>query len=306
MHHGEIKRFVVMYQGAISQPANEFIAIRCIHHRPEAAVFFAGLDAGSHREQVKIVVTENSGSTLPQPLDETQHLEGVRATIDKVSDKPEGVTRLAESDELEQPHEFCVTALDVPDRVCSQLFFRDGYCSSGQYTCQTPSASPADEADADKRILITSCSIVKANYLVRPMKARVKWVEGKLMVGESGSGHAVVMDGPPEYGGRNLGLRPMEMLLLGMGGCTEFDVLMILEKSRQDVTSCEVLLEAERATEEPKVFTKIHAHFVICGRNLSHKHVERAISLSAEKFCSASIMLGKTAEITHDYEILEA
>ena len=126
------------------------------------------------------------------------------------------------------------------------------------------------------------------------------------MVGESGSGHAVVMDGPPEFGGRNLGLRPMEMLLLGMGGCTEFDVLMILEKSRQDVTSCEVLLEAERATEEPKVFTKIHAHFVICGRNLSRKHVERAISLSAEKFCSASIMLGKTAEITHDYEILEA
>ena len=138
------------------------------------------------------------------------------------------------------------------------------------------------------------------------MKARVKWVEGKLMVGESGSGHAVVMDGPPEYGGRNLGLRPMEMLLLGMGGCTDFDVLMILEKSRQDVTSCEVLLEAERATEEPKVFTKIHAHFVICGRNLNRKHVERAISLSAEKFCSASIMLGKTAEITHDYEILEA
>ena len=126
------------------------------------------------------------------------------------------------------------------------------------------------------------------------------------MVGESGSGHAVVMDGPPEFGGRNLGLRPMEMVLLGMGGCTEFDVLMILEKSRQDVTSCEVLLEAERATEEPKVFTKIHAHFVICGRDLSRKHVERAISLSAEKFCSASIMLGKTAEITHDYEILEA
>lgn len=125
------------------------------------------------------------------------------------------------------------------------------------------------------------------------------------MVGESGSGHAVVMDGPPEFGGRNLGVRPMEMLLLGMGGCTEFDVMMILGKSRQDVTSCEVLLEAERAEEEPKVFTKIHAHFVITGRNLSQKHVERAIRLSAEKFCSASIMLGKTAEITHDYEILE-
>ena len=138
------------------------------------------------------------------------------------------------------------------------------------------------------------------------MKARVKWVEGTLMVGESGSGHAVVMDGPPDFGGRNLGLRPMEMLLLGMGGCTEFDVMMILRKSRQDVTACEVMLEAERAEEEPKVFTRIHAHFMIHGSNLSQKHVERAISLSAEKFCSASIMLGKTAEITHDYEIIEA
>ncbi|MEJ2310145.1 MAG: OsmC family protein [Gammaproteobacteria bacterium] len=137
------------------------------------------------------------------------------------------------------------------------------------------------------------------------MKARVKWVEGTLMVGESGSGHAVVMDGPPDFGGRNLGVRPMEMLLLGMGGCTEFDVMMILGKSRQDVTSCEVQLEAERAASEPKVFTRIHAHFVIRGRNLSQKHVERAIALSAEKFCSASIMLGKTAEITHDYEIIE-
>ena len=137
------------------------------------------------------------------------------------------------------------------------------------------------------------------------MKARVKWVEGTLMVGESGSGHAVVMDGPPDLGGRNLGVRPMEMLLLGMGGCTEFDVMMILGKSRQDVTSCEVQLEAERAASEPKVFTRIHAHFVIRGRNLSQKHVERAIALSAEKFCSASIMLGKTAEITHDYEIIE-
>jgi putative redox protein len=97
----------------------------------------------------------------------------------------------------------------------------------------------------------------------------------------------------------------MEMLLIGMGGCTEFDVMMILGKSRQDVTSCEVQLEAERAEEEPRVFTKIHAHFVIHGRNLNRKHVERAISLSAEKFCSASIMLGKTAEITHNYEIVE-
>ena len=136
------------------------------------------------------------------------------------------------------------------------------------------------------------------------MKARVKWVEETLMVGESGSGHAIVMDGPEEFGGRNLGMRPMEMLLLGMGGCTEFDVMLILRKSRQQVTACEVLLEAERADSEPKVFTRIHAHFVVTGKDLSEKHVERAISLSAEKFCSASIMLGKTAEISHDYEII--
>lgn len=137
------------------------------------------------------------------------------------------------------------------------------------------------------------------------MKARVKWLDGATMVGESGSGHALVMDGPPDFGGRNLGVRPMEMLLLGMGGCTEFDVLHILRKSRQDVTGCELQLEAERADTEPKVFTKIHAHFVISGRGLSEKHVAKAISLSAEKYCSASIMLGATAEITHDYEIVD-
>lgn len=125
------------------------------------------------------------------------------------------------------------------------------------------------------------------------------------MVGESPSGHAVVMDGPPQLGGNDLGIRPMEMLLLGMGGCTEVDVMMILNKARQNVTSCEVILEAERADAEPKVFTSIHAHFIIRGRHLSDKHVARAISLSAEKYCSASIMLGKTAIITHDYEIIE-
>ncbi len=136
------------------------------------------------------------------------------------------------------------------------------------------------------------------------MKARVKWLDGMTMVGESGSGHAVVMDGPPDFGGRNLGIRPMEMLLLGMGGCTEFDVLMILRKGRQDVTACEVQLEAERAEEDPKVFTKIHAHFVVSGRNLNEKRVQTAIKLSAEKYCSASLMLGAMAEITHDYEII--
>ncbi|MEA3278931.1 MAG: OsmC family protein [Pseudomonadota bacterium] len=135
------------------------------------------------------------------------------------------------------------------------------------------------------------------------MKARIKWIEGTAMLGESGSGHAVVMDGPPEFGGRNLGVRPMEMLLIGMGGCTEFDVLLILRKARQTVTDCVVELEAERAAGEPKVFTRIHAHFIVCGRDLNEKQVERAIRLSAEKYCSASIMLGATAKISHDFEI---
>ena len=135
------------------------------------------------------------------------------------------------------------------------------------------------------------------------MKARVKWIEGVAMLGESGSGHGVVMDGPPEFGGRNLGVRPMEMLLLGMGGCTQFDVLLILRRARQDVTDCVVELEAERAESDPKVFTRIHAHFIITGRDLSRRHVERAIQLSAEKYCSASIMLGASAEVTHDFEI---
>ncbi|MES9943842.1 MAG: OsmC family protein [Candidatus Thiodiazotropha sp.] len=135
------------------------------------------------------------------------------------------------------------------------------------------------------------------------MKARVVWVEDSVMLGESGSGHGVVMDGPPEHGGRNLGVRPMEMLLLGMGGCTEFDVLSILRKSRQQVSSCVVELEAERADQDPKVFTRIHAHFIVTGKGLSEKHVARAISLSADKYCSASLMLAKSAEITHDYEI---
>lgn len=137
------------------------------------------------------------------------------------------------------------------------------------------------------------------------MQARVKWVEGAMMVGESGSGHALVMDGAPEYGGRNLGPRPMEMLLLGLGGCSEFDVVHILKKGRHQVSLCEVAISAERAPTDPKVFTKIHMHFRVAGPGLTAKAVERAIKLSAEKFCSASIMLGKTAEITHDFELLE-
>jgi putative redox protein len=137
------------------------------------------------------------------------------------------------------------------------------------------------------------------------MKARVKWIEGAMMVGESSSGHAVVMDGAPEHGGRNLGVRPMEMLLLGMGGCSEFDVVHILKKGRHDVRFCEVELSAERAETEPKVFTHIHAHFKVGGVGLTEKAVDRAVKLSAEKFCSASIMLGAMAEISHDFEMVE-
>ena len=138
------------------------------------------------------------------------------------------------------------------------------------------------------------------------MQARVKWVQDATFIGESGSGHAVVMDGPPDHGGRNLGVRPMEMLLLGMGGCTAFDVVHILKKSRQPVTDVVTEIEAERADEEPKVFTRIHVHFIVTGKGLDEKRVSRAVSLSADKYCSASIMLGKTANISHDYEIREA
>jgi len=137
------------------------------------------------------------------------------------------------------------------------------------------------------------------------MKSRIKWVENVAFMAESGTGHTLVMDGAPDHGGRNLGPRPMEMLLMGMGGCTAFDVMQMLKKSRQDVDDCVVELEAERSEDIPQVFTKIHAHFIVKGKGLKEHHVERAVSLSAEKYCSASIMLGKTAEITHDYEVIE-
>ncbi|MBG7137808.1 OsmC family protein [Pseudomonas aeruginosa] len=138
------------------------------------------------------------------------------------------------------------------------------------------------------------------------MKARIQWAGEAMFLGESGSGHVVVMDGPPDHGGRNLGVRPMEMVLIGLGGCTNFDVVSILKKARQPVESCEAFLEAERDDEEPKVFTKIHVHFVVKGRGLKEAQVKRAVELSAEKYCSASIMLGRGGvEITHDYEIVE-
>lgn len=138
------------------------------------------------------------------------------------------------------------------------------------------------------------------------MKARVKWVENVTFVGEAGSGHAIVMDGPPESGGRNLGLRPMEMLLIGMGGCTAFDVVMILEKARQKVTDCVIEIEAQRADTVPRVFTRIHVHFIVTGQELSDKQVARAVELSATKYCSASIMLGSAGVvISHDFEIVD-
>jgi len=137
------------------------------------------------------------------------------------------------------------------------------------------------------------------------MKARIKWVEQVSFLGETESGHAVLMDGAPAAGGRNLGPRPMEMLLLGAGGCTSFDVIGILKKSRQAVSDCYVELDAKRAEQDPKIFTKIHMHFVVKGKDIKAEVVERAIKLSAEKYCSASIMLGATAEITHDFEIIQ-
>src|SRR3954463_2363392 len=138
------------------------------------------------------------------------------------------------------------------------------------------------------------------------MKVRIKWIEDVAFVGESESGHALVMDGAPEGGGRNLGPRPMETVLIGTGGCTAFAGGHILKKSRAPVTDCVVQIDADRAAEDPKVFTKIHFHFVVTGKGLKPQQVERAVHLSAEKYCSASIMLGKTAAITHDFEILEA
>jgi len=137
------------------------------------------------------------------------------------------------------------------------------------------------------------------------MNLSVNWVDGMLMVGKSHSGHSITMDGPIEIGGENLGVRPMEMLLLGVAGCTMIDVVTTLKKMRQDLSHCETRISAERANEHPKVFTDIHIKFIVKGKDLDSKKVDKAISLSAEKYCSASIMLGKTANITHDFEVTE-
>jgi len=137
------------------------------------------------------------------------------------------------------------------------------------------------------------------------MDCTVRWGDGMTFVAETGSGHLVSMDGAPEGGGRNLAPRPMEVLLAGAGGCTAYDVVVILKKNAQDVTGCEVRLEAERAAADPKVFTRIHYHFVVRGRSLKRNLVEQAVRLTHEKYCSATAILAKTAEITKDFEILE-
>lgn len=126
-----------------------------------------------------------------------------------------------------------------------------------------------------------------------------------MFVGETGSGHAVVIDGPPDHGGRNIGMRPMELLLLGVGACSSFDVVQILQKGRNDVTACVAEVTAERVDAIPSVFSKIHLHFIVSGHDLKPAAVERAVKLSAEKYCSASIMLSKAVEITHDFEVIE-
>ena len=138
------------------------------------------------------------------------------------------------------------------------------------------------------------------------MKAAVKWVDGAQFLAESGSGHSVVMDGPEDHGGRNVGVRPMEMLLMGMGGCASFDVMSILKKSRQPVQDCRCELSAERAEGVPSPFTKIHMHFVVTGSGVKEAQVKRAVELSATKYCSASIMMEAAGvEISHDYELVE-
>ena len=138
------------------------------------------------------------------------------------------------------------------------------------------------------------------------MQAKIKWTEGVQFVAESGSGHSVVIDGPPEKGGRNTGARPMELLLMGLGACSSFDVVNILQKARQNINDCHAEITAERVDEVPAVFSKIHLHFIVRGTNLKEKQVAKAVSLSAEKYCSASIMLGRAGvEITHSYEVVE-
>lgn len=138
------------------------------------------------------------------------------------------------------------------------------------------------------------------------MKARIKWIEDVCLLGEADSGHGMIIDGAPEIGGRNLGMRPMEMILTGLGGCTAMDVLSILKKQRQQVTDCVITIEGQRREEHPRIFTTIHIHFIVTGQDLKESQVKRAVDLSAEKYCSVSAMLSQSVQITHSYEIQAA
>jgi putative redox protein len=138
------------------------------------------------------------------------------------------------------------------------------------------------------------------------MKARIKWIENVAFLAESGSGHGQILDGSPEAGGRNLGARPMELLLMGLGGCTAFDIVLILRRGRQDVTDCVIEVDGERAETDPKIFTKIHIRYTVTGRKLSESKVARAVKLSTEKYCSATAIMAKSAEITHEWKVVEA
>lgn len=153
---------------------------------------------------------------------------------------------------------------------------------------------------------VATAPFLSHGEIANTMKARVKWLEGAAFVGESQSGHAFVLDGPPESGGRNLGPRPMETVLIGLGACTASDVVAILRKARQPVTDCVIELEAERAANPPRVFTQIHVHYVVTGRALTESRVRRAVELSAQKYCSVTLMLQPTVTMTHDYEVREA
>ena len=148
-------------------------------------------------------------------------------------------------------------------------------------------------------------SMQPAEVIYNTMKTKIKWIDGVSFVGESGSGHAVVIDGAPEHGGRNIGIRPVELVLMGAAACSAFDVVHILKKARQPVADCVVEADAQRAEADPRVFTKIHLRFAVAGRGLAARPVERAVKLSKEKYCSATIMLAKTAEITYEITVID-
>jgi putative redox protein len=163
-----------------------------------------------------------------------------------------------------------------------------------------------DTARACRPLWFSSVVFLLLTLAELSLKAKAKWIQDVMFVGESGSGHSVIMDGAPDAGGRNMGFRPMEMLLLGLAGCSAFDVVLILKRGRERVTDCVVEVDADRAETDPKVFTNVRLRYVVTGHDLDRKKVERAVSLSEEKYCSASAIIGKTAQLTHEVEIRNA